>query len=500
MGSKLVARTIIICSLCILLILGVIFIANKTGILGGEGGGTSPNNEELLSMSSDQYVLNSGNNIALNGDVRAFMSDESFWDTEEIGEGLSDIIDTDAVNNELVRVKLSAISVDHDLRVQILDNQGKRVTGVSFYITIEDVGQFKDLDKDGVIYVGDMEPGDYAVSVDPLEGFLVASSRLNVHVKDALEYRTINDIALLMHMESEVDAENDIYNEPCGKSDTDSTEKITRFQNLVNTKTGIDVSSNNGEIEWKKVANDGIDFAMLRVGMRGYTSGNLIADQRFTDNIVKAQAAGIKVGIFFFSQAINEKEAVEEASLAINLSRSYDLDLPIYVQMQNIGGKGRADNLSVEERTRIATAFCRTVSNAGYRTGVSASASYIQNELDRNETGKYLTWLAEYRGETTYPGIYQMWQYTGNGVVDGITGAVHLNIGNLDNTYIDEYRSVKASESDIDRVKDPLDSDDEDDLQSEQNNEETISRYDEPEENEQNSNSNNETEDRIGWG
>ena len=83
MGSKLVARTIIICSLCILLILGVIFIANKTGILGGEGGRTSPNNEELLSMSSDQYVLNSGNNIALNGDVRAFMSDESFWDTEE---------------------------------------------------------------------------------------------------------------------------------------------------------------------------------------------------------------------------------------------------------------------------------------------------------------------------------------------------------------------------------------------------------------------------------
>ena len=448
MGSKLIAKTILICSICILLILGIILVMNQTGLV-KSGQESAITDTQAANMSSKDYVSKNGTNVALNGNTRAFMSDESFWDAPEAGEGLSDIIDTTNVNDELVVVSLQAVSVDHDLRFQILNPQGNRIEGVSFYVTLENVGQFKDLDQDGVIYIGDLEPGDYVASVDPQEGYLVAASKLNVHVKDKLEYRAISDIALLFKTEAQIDPGEIVPVMPATDSDADATEKTTLFKDLERAQNGIDISSENGEINWMKVDGNDLSFAMIRCGYRSSQTGSLVCDESFLSNVEGAKSIGLKTGVYFCSQAITEKEAVEEASLVINLLRSLDVELPVYMSCFELSGDGRADHLTKDERTQICIAFCKTMKNSGYRCGVQASSSFMLNKVDRTQVGKYLTWIKEYRGNTTYPGAYQMWQYTASGYIDGIVGAVDLDIANLDGTYIDEYRSMELDESEM---------------------------------------------------
>lgn len=444
MGSKLVGKAILICSVSVLCILGVIYAANRLGFIGGGTNAPEPYSAVSIGeMSSAEYVQNSGNNIALGGNTKAFLSDETFWDVENAWDTGVQELTQEEIYETYTRVSLSCVSVQRDLRIQILDENGKRILGVPFFVTLDGVGEFKDLDQDGVIYIGDLDGGDYAVSVNPMEGYLVASSGINVHVKEELEYRAINDIALLMTGEDSHDLLTEMYAMNATATDRDDTEKTTLFGTLDRARMGIDVSSAEGSIDWKKVADAGIEFAILRAGFRGLSSGDLIADSKFLENVTAAQENGIRVGAYFFSQAISEKEAVEEASCVINLCRSYDLELPIFMGICSVGGQGRADALTSEERTQVCLAFLKTMKNAGYRSGVYAPVSFLKEGLDRIALGKYLTWIGEYREETTYEGAYQFWQYSGSGYVDGIVGAVNLNIGNLDQTNIDEYRSVE---------------------------------------------------------
>lgn len=191
---------------------------------------------------------------------------------------------------------------------------------------------------------------------------------------------------------------------------------------------GIDVSKWNGTIDWNAVANAGIDFAIIRVGYRGYSAGTLVEDPYFKQNIAGATKAGIKVGIYFFTQAITEAEAVEEASMAISLVSGYQLQLPIYFDTEDVEGNGRADKMSVATRTAITKAFCETVKNAGYMPGVYASTSWYNNQLNAAELANYDIWVAHYANVCGYKGRYHMWQYTSSGTVPGIKGKVDLNI------------------------------------------------------------------------
>lgn len=191
---------------------------------------------------------------------------------------------------------------------------------------------------------------------------------------------------------------------------------------------GIDVSKWNGTIDWNAVANAGIDFAIIRVGYRGYSAGTLVEDPYFKQNIAGATKAGIKVGIYFFTQAITEAEAVEEASMAISLVSGYQLQLPIYFDTEDVDGNGRADNMSVATRTAITKAFCETVKNAGYMPGVYASTSWYNNQLNAAELAGYDIWVAHYANVCGYKGRYHMWQYTSSGSVPGVNGRVDLNI------------------------------------------------------------------------
>lgn len=138
--------------------------------------------------------------------------------------------------------------------------------------------------------------------------------------------------------------------------------------------------------------------------------------------------AGIPVGVYFFTQAINEVEALEEASMVIRLIEDYDVDYPVFLDSESAGGKGRADKLDAEERTKFHAVFLETVSAAGYETGIYASKNWLNDQIDVTDLSVYKTWLAEYADVPSYDEYYHMWQYTSKGTVDGIETHVDLNL------------------------------------------------------------------------
>lgn len=193
------------------------------------------------------------------------------------------------------------------------------------------------------------------------------------------------------------------------------------------TTRGIDVSKWQANIDWKAVAASGVDFAIIRAGYRGASTGALIEDPYFKKNIAGATKAGIKVGVYFFTQAITEAEAVEEASMAMSLVSGYKLSYPIFIDTES-ASNGRANGLGKSERTAIVNAFCRTVASGGYKPGVYASKSWYNNQLKASSLSSYCIWVAQYNSECTYGGKYNMWQYSDKGKVPGIKGNVDMNI------------------------------------------------------------------------
>ena len=176
---------------------------------------------------------------------------------------------------------------------------------------------------------------------------------------------------------------------------------------------------------------EGVDFAIIRCGYRGSSSGWLIEDPFFYKNLTGAKKAGIKVGLYFFTQAVNPVEAVEEASMVVSLLGDTGIDYPVFIDIEGAGGNGRADNLDAAARTAIANAFCRTIRNAGLDAGVYSSRYWYYNNLIADELETLRIWLAEYRDTPLYTGRYDMWQYTSSGSVAGIEGRVDLNVSYL---------------------------------------------------------------------
>ncbi len=358
----------------------------------------------------------------IGNDLSAFLRDETFFDPEE-NEFL------DRLRDEQNRLSLIVTSIEKDLRIQIVDNDNEPVKGESFFVSLDGVGEYKDLDKDGVIYIGDLPAGDYEVSLKPLEGYKVPSGSTKVRVKDKVEYLVIDDISLLIKTEEEIDAEAEDSAQAI--DDADKTEIKTAQSLTGNAVLGIDVSKWQGEIDWDQVKGEGIEFAIIRCGYRGSVTGSLVEDPYFAQNIKAAKAAGIKVGVYFFTQAVNEVEAVEEASMVVSLIRDYELEYPVFIDTEGAGGEGRADGLDVGVRTAVCDAFCTTIENAGYKAGVYASRNWYNKRLETAQLEKYTIWLAEYRSAPIYQGYYQMWQYTSKGSVAGIKGRVDMNISYL---------------------------------------------------------------------
>lgn len=188
---------------------------------------------------------------------------------------------------------------------------------------------------------------------------------------------------------------------------------------------GIDVSKWNGSIDWKAVKNSGIDYVIIRCGYRGSSQGALIQDPKYTANIKGAIAANLKVGVYFFTQAVDEAEAVEEASMVLELVKNYKISYPIFLDVEGSGGRG--DKIDKATRTSVIKAFCNTIQEAGYTAGVYANKSWLTNKIDASQLNAYKIWLAQYASKPSYKGRYDLWQYQSTGRVSGISGNVDMN-------------------------------------------------------------------------
>lgn len=192
---------------------------------------------------------------------------------------------------------------------------------------------------------------------------------------------------------------------------------------------GIDVSKWNGKIDWKAVKNSGISYVIIRCGYRGSSQGKLIEDPKFTTNIKGATEAGLKVGVYFFTQATDEIEAVEEASYVIDKIKNYRISYPVFLDVEPSGGRG--DKIDKATRTAVCKAFCETIQRAGYTAGIYANKTWLNEKMDASQLSGYKIWLAQYAAAPTYTGRYDMWQYTSKGKVTGISGDVDLNLSYL---------------------------------------------------------------------
>ena len=196
------------------------------------------------------------------------------------------------------------------------------------------------------------------------------------------------------------------------------------------SRLGVDVSHHQGYIDWKKVKASGYDFAFVRIGYRGYgKSGSLNLDRRFYENIEGAHEAGIDVGVYFFSQAINVEEAREEAQFVIEHLKDYKLELPIVYDPESIlDDEARTDSVSGEQFTENTLMFCSLISEAVYKPMIYSNMLWEAFQFDMSKLVKYPFWYADYELKPQTPYKYKYWQYTNEGYVDGISGRTDLDI------------------------------------------------------------------------
>ena len=195
-------------------------------------------------------------------------------------------------------------------------------------------------------------------------------------------------------------------------------------------RTGVDVSFYQQDIDWQAVAADGIDFAIIRLGYRGYTQGGLMMDERFEANIQGALEAGLDVGVYFFSQAVTPQEAEAEAAFVLNAIEGYEVKCPVAFDWEPIasGQNARTEGLTGEMLTQCAAAFCARVAQAGYEPAVYFNQDLGYLHYDLRELTDYTLWLAEYDGKPDFYYTFDMWQYSHTGTVAGIQGSVDLNL------------------------------------------------------------------------
>ena len=192
---------------------------------------------------------------------------------------------------------------------------------------------------------------------------------------------------------------------------------------------GIDVSKHQGEIDWAKVAADGVKFAFIRVGNRGYGSGAIVEDAQFEANIKGAISNGIQVGVYFFSQAINEQEAMEEAKFVLDKIAPYKVQCPIVIDVEKVAdSEARMNKISSEQRTANTLVFLQAVEDAGYEAMLYHNMEMGLLMLDLAQFEEYNKWFAYYNKEIYYPYAFDVWQYSDKGKVNGINGDVDLNI------------------------------------------------------------------------
>ena len=338
MDSKRMRRMLLAMILMFMVLIGVIAVTNLETV------------KKKLGLTADVQieetaVMEVADNGQRGSDLSAFLRDETFFDPEVKFKS----IETYSGKN----VFLMMSSVAKDLRIMIVDSAGRLVTGTPFVVKIQGMGEYTDSDQDGIVYIDGLRAGEYSVSLAEAEGFIVPNTITTIQVKQEIEYRVLSDIEYLIMTEDDIDAEKEDRAVNGAEEAADGSENTELQFAGDNARLGIDVSKWNKEIDWEKVKGDGIEFAIIRCGYRGASSGALVLDPMYKRNIEGAIEAGIPVGVYFFTQALDEVEAVEEASMVISLIEDYDVDYPVFLDSESAGGRGRADALEADPPNAI---------------------------------------------------------------------------------------------------------------------------------------------------
>ena len=191
---------------------------------------------------------------------------------------------------------------------------------------------------------------------------------------------------------------------------------------------GIDVSSHQGDIDWQKVADAGVEFAMIRVGYRGYETGLLNEDAHARNNYAGARAAGLQVGAYFFSQAVTPEEALEEAVFVLEQTQDWELELPVVFDWEHMGQGSRTAQVSADTVMDCIRTFNDRITQAGHSPMLYFNPYHAEHFLDLEALADYPFWLALYTDRMDYDYAVDMWQYTSEGVVPGIGGPVDINL------------------------------------------------------------------------
>lgn len=192
---------------------------------------------------------------------------------------------------------------------------------------------------------------------------------------------------------------------------------------------GVDVSKHQGNINWSKVAATGIQYAMVRIGYRGYGNGAIVLDEYYNANMTGATTNGMDVGVYFYSQAINYDEGVEEANFVLSNLGNYNVTYPIVYDTEDANDtEARTYNISAEDRGQALRGFCDTIKAAGYQPMVYSNKNWLVLDMDIEDVKDYPLWYAQYSEVPDFPYNFTMWQYTSDAQVDGISTGADLNI------------------------------------------------------------------------
>jgi GH25 family lysozyme M1 (1,4-beta-N-acetylmuramidase) len=195
------------------------------------------------------------------------------------------------------------------------------------------------------------------------------------------------------------------------------------------SKVAVDVSTFQGSIDWNQLAATGVDTVMIRAGLRGYGSGVIKEDEAFEANMEGALEAGLNVGVYFFSQAVNADEGAEEAQFVLDLVSGYGISGPVAIDTEYVNdSEARTFDLDITSRTDGVIAFCDTVSAAGYVPMIYASRNWFVQNLDLTRLSGYRMWVAHYVDTPDFPYVYDGWQYTETATIAGVTGTIDLNV------------------------------------------------------------------------
>lgn len=198
---------------------------------------------------------------------------------------------------------------------------------------------------------------------------------------------------------------------------------------------GVDISSKQDSVDFKKLKKAGCDFVMIKVGGRGYSSGEVVLDEKFKDYMKSAKSAGLDIGVYFFSQAITEDEIEEEAETLMEAIKDYTVKYPVVFQMQGVeGDMARIDSLDTDSRTELTKLFLSIIKDAGYKPMLYGNKEWLVTKVDLEALKEYDVWLSQEEDTPDYPYEFAMWQYDKSGTISGISKETGLNVCFVDYT------------------------------------------------------------------